>query len=134
MSLFDDMKTDYQEKLSENGRVEIPVSFSNEKLYVYRTVTGNRKNRILVAQKEGGLFFAATVLINTLRKEDGEYALKNVTVNKLLNETDSVAIDAIAAEIIPVIFAENDDGELVPNDENPALDIAAGNSPTAKKS
>lgn len=134
MSLFDDMKADYQEKLSENGRVEVPVSFSNEKLYVYRTVTGNRKNRILVAQKEGGMFFAASVLINTLRKEGGEYALKSVTVNQLLNETDSVVLDAIAAKIIPIIFAENDDGELIPNDENPALDIAAGNSPKTKKS
>jgi len=134
MSLFDDMKADYQEKLSENGRVEIPVSFSNEKLYVYRTVTGNRKNRILLAQKEGGIFFAASVLINTLRTEDGEYVLKNVTINQLLNETDSVALDSIAAKIIPVIFAENDDGELVPNEENEALDIAAGNSTKAKKS
>jgi len=134
MSLFDDMKADYQEKLSENGRVEVPVSFSNEKLYVYRTVTGNRKNRILAAQKEGGMLFAASVLINTLRKEDGEYALKSVTVNQLLNEADSVVLDAIAAKIIPIIFAENDDGELIPNDENPALDIAAGNSPKTKKS
>lgn len=134
MSLFDEMKADYEEKLAENGRVEIPVSFSKEKLYVYRTVTGNRKNKILIASKEGGIAFAATILINTLRKEDGEYALKGVTVQKLLNSADSVLIDEIAGDILPIIFEESDEGELIPNDENPALDIAVGNSPTTKKS
>ena len=134
MSLFDDLKADYQEKLAENGRVEIPCSFSDRKLYVYRAMTGNRKNRVLVASKEGGIFFAATILINTLRYEDGEYALKNVTVQKLLNETDSDTVDEMASEIMPIIFTEGDDGELIPNDENHDLEIAAGNSKKAKKS
>jgi hypothetical protein len=132
VSLLDDLKKDYNDSLASGEKITIVVPGSEGPYHICKTITANRKNNMLVAKEQGDLAFAAAVLINSLRTSNGEYALKGMSVTKLTRDVKAQVVEAVALEIVPHIFGEDDTDQsgAALEEGTKELDIARKNSKT----